>query len=291
MDYLARQQKYKFDCSLDEEIDFEGLLKYIHDNLMVDVKNRLFGTRKEREVARQTIADKAAYYAQAKTKLSTAKARNLAFTAVDILRSFFRNKAERDLLFVAAEVEDTIISEMTEQHNGIMEKIVALEKKVEDSSLLSINKSQRLVDEGNVNIVEKNLSAFFATLSLDHKLKPYYGFAMDGQTQLKSIPLRPDAIELYPPHIEVTATSFKMRGVPLQRVDSSTFYHAYRSQSPIEFDVVAARKYLGDMLDPIQHEAEKLSGVHMVMTPPSERNPFFEQFFEKRVSSFRKTLQ
>lgn len=63
-DYLARQQKYNFNCSLEEEIDFEGLAEYIRSNLMDDVKNRLFGTRKERGIARQAIADKAAYYDQ-----------------------------------------------------------------------------------------------------------------------------------------------------------------------------------------------------------------------------------
>ena len=74
-DYLARQQKYMFDCSLDEEIDFEGLAEYIRYNLMDDVQNRLFGTKKERGIARQAIADKAAYYAQAKTGLSIERAR------------------------------------------------------------------------------------------------------------------------------------------------------------------------------------------------------------------------
>ena len=73
-DYLARQQKYNFNCSLEEEIDFEGLAEYIRSNLMDDVKNRLFGTRKERGIARQAIADKAAYYAQAKTGLSKERA-------------------------------------------------------------------------------------------------------------------------------------------------------------------------------------------------------------------------
>ncbi|MBP3479473.1 MAG: hypothetical protein J6K03_08340 [Oscillospiraceae bacterium] len=130
-------------------------------------------------------------------------------------------------------------------------------------------RKQMLVDEGKLDVVEKNLSAFFAALSSEHDLIPYYGFAMEGQTRLKSIPLRPDAVELYPPHLEVTATAFKMGGTPIQRIDSNTFYRAYRSQSPIEFDVVTAKKYLGDILDPIQNEAEGLSGSHMVMNPPA----------------------
>lgn len=32
-DYLARQQKYNFNCSLEEEINFEGLAEYIRSNL------------------------------------------------------------------------------------------------------------------------------------------------------------------------------------------------------------------------------------------------------------------
>lgn len=268
-DYLARQQKYNFDCSLEEEIDFEGLAKYIRGNLMDDVQKRLFGTKKEREIARQTIADKAAYYAQAKTGLSKERARYLTFATVDILKTFYRSKGERDLLFVAAEVEDTIISEMTDQHKEIGDRIDALNKKFEESSLLSIDRNVMLADAGKLNVIEKNLSVFFAALNSDHDLRPYYGFAMDGQTRLKSIPLRPDSLELYPPHLEVTATSFKLGGLPVQQVDSNTFSRAYRSQSLIEFDVVAAKKYLGDILDPIQHEAEELPGVHMIMKPPS----------------------
>ncbi len=269
MNYLARQQKYNFNCSLEEEIDFEGLAEYIRSNLMDDVKNRLFGTKREREIARQTIADKAAYYAQAKTGLSKERARHLAVAAVDILKNFYRDKTARDLLFVAAEVEDTIISEMAVQHKEIGDKIDALDKKFEGSNLLSVDRNLMLADDGKLDMVEKNLSAFFAALSSNHNLRPYYGFAMDGQTHLKSIPLRPDAVELYPPHFEVTATSFKLGGVPVQRVDSTTFARAYRSQSLIEFDVVAAKKYLGDIPDPIQHEAERLPGTHMIMKPPS----------------------
>ena len=268
-DYLARQQKYNFDCSLEEEIDFEGLAEYIRNDLMDDVKNRLFGTKKERGIARQAISDKAAYYAQAKSGLSKERARHLAVAAVDILRNFYRDKAERDLLLVAAEVEDTITSEMTDQHKELSDKIDAFGKKVEDSSLLSIDRNLTLANDGKLDVVEKNLSGFFSALNSSHDLRPYYGFAMDGQTRLKSIPLRPDAVELYPPHLEVTATSFKLGGVPVQKVDSNTFSRAYRSQSLIEFDVVAAKKYLGDTPDPIQHEAERLPGAHMIMKPPS----------------------
>lgn len=125
-EYLTRQKKYNFDCSLEEEIDFEGLAEYIHNDLMDDVKIRLFGKKRERGVARETIADKAVAYAQAKTKLSRDRAKHLAVTAVDILSGFFRSKIDYSALFVATEIEDTIIAEMSEQHKEQEHKIDAL---------------------------------------------------------------------------------------------------------------------------------------------------------------------
>lgn len=268
-EYLTRQKKYNFDCSLEEEIDFEGLAEYIHNDLIDDVKIRLFGRKQERGIAREAIADKAACYAQAKTKLSKERARHLAVTAVDILRGFFRSKIDYSILFAAAEIEDTIIDEMSEQHKKQDHKIDALAKSVQDNSLLSIDKNVSLANSGKIDAVEKNAAAFFAGLGTAHVLTPYYGFTMDGVSYLKSIPLRPDAVELYPPHFEVTATAFKMGGILLPNVDASTFTRAYRTQSPIEFDVTTAQKYLGNVLDPIQHEAENLTGTHVVLKPPA----------------------
>lgn len=65
-EYLTRQEKYNFDCSLEEEIDFEGLAEYIHNDLIDDVKIRLFGRKQERRIAREAIADKAACYVKLK---------------------------------------------------------------------------------------------------------------------------------------------------------------------------------------------------------------------------------
>lgn len=127
-EYLTRQEKYNFDCSLEEEIDFEGLAEYIHNDLIDDVKIRLFGRKQERRIAREAIADKAACYAQAKTKLSKERAKHLAVTAVDILRGFFRSKIDCSTLFAAAEIEDTVIDEMSEQHKAQDHKIDALAK-------------------------------------------------------------------------------------------------------------------------------------------------------------------
>lgn len=268
-EYLARMEKYNINCPLEEEIDFEGLAGYICGDLMDDVKLRLFGTKKEREVARQTIMDRAAHYAQAKTNLSNERARYLAGTTVDILRRYYRSITERDLLLIEAEIEDAIISEVTEQHQELNKKIDALSDKIQNGSLISTDKALMLANSGRLDEVERAFSAAFAVLNDTHRLKPYYGFSMADSAHMKSVPLLPDAVELYPPRLEFKARSITMGGIPIPNIDSNILTRAYQSQNPIEFDVIEAKKYLGNVLDPIQHEAEELTGRHIVMKPPA----------------------
>ena len=47
VDFIERQTKYNFSCTIEEEIDFEGLCSYIRNNLLEDVKLRLTGNRKQ----------------------------------------------------------------------------------------------------------------------------------------------------------------------------------------------------------------------------------------------------
>lgn len=75
-DYLDRQHKYNFNCTHEEEIDFQELAEYICGDLLEEVKLRLLGNVFERTRARQFIMDNAARYAQAKTSISAVRARN-----------------------------------------------------------------------------------------------------------------------------------------------------------------------------------------------------------------------
>ena len=61
VDFIQRQKKYNLNCSLQEEIDFQGVSEYICNNLIDDVRTRLFGKRKDRGLARQLIMNRAAY--------------------------------------------------------------------------------------------------------------------------------------------------------------------------------------------------------------------------------------
>ena len=267
--YIERQQNYNFNCTVEEEIDFEGLAEYIKGSLIDDVERRLFGTKQERAEARQTIADKAAYYAKSKTKISEQRARSMATDIVDILREFYRSKCGRSLKMMAAEIEDAIIEEITDKSLLFGQKIDELSQKTECENLLSIDTNLKLVDSGQISQVEDNLSKFFKALSTAHKLSPDYSFGLDESQELKSIPRNQEAAEKYPPRIELTATSAKMGQAQITNLDANSLRQSYNHQIPIEFDILNAKKYLGDFLDPIQHEAEALEGSHAVIQPPT----------------------
>lgn len=269
VDYIQRQREYNFDCRREEEIDFEGLAEYIQRDLIEDVKIRLFGNPRERGIARQTISDKAAYYAKARTKLSENRARHLACIAVDILASFYRSKVGRELLLVAAEIEDAVISSITDQCHSLEQQVDKVSQKVDNAVLLSVDRALLLAREGHIDEVEKNFSTAIKSLNAEHVLAPYYGFGMDGQDRLKSVPLLHDAIKNYPPHLNVQAKEIKVGNTYIQRLDAGVFDYSYRHQQPIEFNVADAKKYLGDIPDPIQHEAEDFSKSHIIMKPPA----------------------
>ena len=267
--YIERQQKYNFNCSVEEEIDFEGLAEYIKGSLIDDVERRLFGTKQERAEARQTIADKAAYYAKSKTKISEQRARGMATDIVDILREFYRSKCGRSLKMMAAQIEDTIIEKITDKSLLFEQKIDELSQKTACENLLSIDTNLKLVKSGQFSQVDNNISNFLKALGPFHPLSPDYIFGLDESQKLKSMPQNQDAAAKYPPRIELTATSAKMGQDQITSLDANILRQAYNHQMPIEFDILNAKKYLGYFLDPIQREAEALEGSHAVIQPPT----------------------
>lgn len=83
-----------------------------------------------------------------------------------------------------------------------------------------------------------------------------------------SSPLIAEAIKRYPPRFNITVNSVKIGHQAFDSLDSQSFSYAYQHQLPITFDVISAEKFLGDELDPIQIEAEKIVGSQGVIKPP-----------------------
>lgn len=267
-EYLARQNKINKVCTREEEIDFEGLAKYILEDLIEDVKIRLFGGIAERARARDTILKKAISYAQSNTNLSNKRVQKIVKESVAILQGYYRSKVNRELLFVAAQIEDTISMRIDAAEQEISTRIDQVDSKVGAANLLSLDTNVALARAGNLAQVENDFSSALKAISSTHKLFPYYGYRMEGQDSLVSIPLTADAATMYPPRFNVTASSVRLGDTVINRIDDDVLSKSYRHQLPISMDVVTAKKYLGDVLDPSQKEAEEMTGAHVVMTPP-----------------------
>lgn len=266
--FLERQARINEVCSRDEEIDFEGLANYIQDSMIEDVKDRLFGDKETRARARTAIRGKAVEYSRASTRLSAQRAIQIAETSIDILKAFYRGRTNRDLRFITAEIEDTVSAVTDEQTETLLNRIDQAERNIGESNLLSLDSNFTLAKTGKLSVVEDNLSSFMKGISAAHTLFPHYGFALENSDKLISIPLSSEAVKLYPPRFDITVSSVRLGDTFVDQIDSDVLSRSYRHQIPIEIDIDTVEKYLGNILDPSQHEAEELAGSHVVVTPP-----------------------
>ena len=107
-----------------------------------DVDVCLFGEKRERKRAQDVIIKKAISYAQANTLLSNERTVNMVESAFMIIRDFFRLQINKELLFTASQIEDTIISEIEKHGVKQKEEMEGLLKKFEET-ILTLNYSCR----------------------------------------------------------------------------------------------------------------------------------------------------
>lgn len=277
--YIEQQLKINDYSGREEELDFEGLVNYIREDLIEDVQRRIFGTCQERRIARETIIGKAVAYSQAKTTLSRQRAIRLTEAALDCIKDFYRKKANKDILLAAAQIEDTIITVFTEQMNANVESLkqeqeekfeqvsnqISLE--IQKNSVMSLEKNMQYMRDGKYGQVESSLSDWLTAMGCIHTLFPDYRFDIESVThRFYSKPVTQSAVVKYPPKIRCTGT-ISMGGKPITRLNYGLIDYANRHQLPITLNVVTAKKFLGNELDPIQHEAEELVGESITIQP------------------------
>ena len=107
-----------------------------------------------------------------------------------------------------------------------------------------------------------------------HPLKPYYGYGLVKGNVLRSVPLLPQSVELYPPRFDISAAKVKLGNKIIKKIDGDIFKKAYYHQIPIHFDIIAAKKYLGTIEDPIQEEANEMIGAHAIVKSPEFPSAF-----------------
>ncbi len=274
--FIDRKLDENYNCSLEEEIDFGGLVEYISGSFLDDMEKRLFGNLRERRSAHKNIVSKAVAYAQANKALSRKRATKLISDAMCILHNFYRVRANKELLLVAAEIEDTILTEISEEHSRQTSVILERLDKLETSNLsaknvVSVEKGLELVANGQISTIEEKMTQFTNAMSSGHALFPHYGYQMktvNGKIQYQSVPLSKEAVKEYPPTIKCLGT-VRMGDEILKELTPNTINYANRHQLPIIIDVKKAEKYLGKIPDPVQHDVEPIVGKTMIIPPKS----------------------
>lgn len=278
-DFIERKDAYNLNCTREEEIDFGGLVEYLSENFLDDVKLRLFGTRDERAAARNNIRSKAQSYAQEHSLASQERAIKLTETSVDILRDFYKRKIHRDLKFIAAEIEDDIeeaIQDSNKRQTGEIKSIVQdvattteqnIVARIQKDNPMSLGNNMQLMREGKIETVQNHVCDFFNAIGTTHKLYPDYCYVSKGpKHQFYSKPMSQEAIQKYPPKIRGTAT-MEIAGKNITRFDANTVDFAHRHQFPMNLKILTATKFLGNIEDPIQYEAINLVGKTICIPP------------------------
>lgn len=177
-------------------------------------------------------------------------------TAVDILYNFYNSAQNKDLRLMAAQIENTVIDQADEIKEIIKEGIST-----------SIDKNVSLMKKGEISEVEDKVKTMLNTLGCTHNLYPDYQLVYDSEKNIfYSKPLSKEALEKYPPRISCTGT-VEMNGKNIDTIDVETINYANRHQYPLKLNVVTAKKMLGDIVDPVQHEAEELMGTSIIIPP------------------------
>lgn len=176
-DYILSKKK-DFDlCSIDEEFDFEGLLDYVSNNLIEDMKIRVFSkSRKEREKARNTIINKGLQFSQANTKESKAKVTKLVANCIDIIRDFYKKQLTIKEYFLCSEIVDDVVENLTDKIDKSRELVLSSQKELSE---YSSDNFVQLVNNNQLNLAEAKINNLFNIISTQHKLYPEYGYSLN----------------------------------------------------------------------------------------------------------------
>lgn len=270
--FIEEQRKINERSLRDEEIDFEGLANYLRRDLFDEVDKYLTANWRTRESIKASIIRKAVSYAQANTTISNKRAVEFTETAIGLIYYYKRSKLSDDLKLITAEMQECVVDTVeaaVENQTRELKKFGAetrdeLKKAIVQNNLLSIDRNVELLQLGQIEQVEMNIQSAIKAMSSTHRLFPDYGYGYNGKIYSK--PFTKEALEKYPPKISCTGTA-QIDGRYIERLDCNTIGYANRHQLPIVLNIVTAKKFLGNIVDPVQNEAEKLVGETITISP------------------------
>lgn len=270
--FVEEQRKINERSLRDEEIDFEGLANYLRRDLFDEVDKYLTANWRTREPIKASIIRKAVAYAQANTPISRKRAVEFTETAIGLIYYYKRSKLSDDLKLITAEMQECVVdtvetavgNQTRELKKFGAETRDELKNAIVQNNLLSIDRNVELLQLGQIEQVVMNIQSALKAMSSTHRLFPDYGYGYNGKIYSK--PFTKDALVKYPPKISCTGTA-QIDGRYIERLDCNTIGYANRHQLPIVLNIVTAKKFLGNIVDPVQYEAEKLVGETITISP------------------------
>jgi len=263
-DYIEREYAKNVDVSKEEEIDAEGLFEYLKCNYIDDVRALVIECDKnKRGELRTELLEKAVYYSKANTSLSEQRVKRIVTDGINLLKDFYRGNNNYELRFLVTEAEECLSNEI---ENGVKD----IERKIEDSNFMLPQNVAKCIMRGDLNKATMIMSQSASVINDAHCLNPYYGFSLtsiNGEKELQSIPLLPEATLQYPPRLEIVPSEIEMDNKQVDQIDIRILRYSYNHQTPIKINVKEAVKYLGDIRDPCQCEAQKITGRSFEIKP------------------------
>ena len=182
-EYVERQRKYNLLCSLAEEIDFQGLIEYISDNLLDVVNVRLFDPNKKKRVqARDEAISAAIAYSEASTEQAKYRISTCISICLDIIRNFYKTGISIKDYILASEIVDAVADSLKEETETVTTAIDGSEKtlsaQLDDvkkeiisritsgGALFSVDRMDQLSEAGDYDAIEGAFNKVLGRISV-----------------------------------------------------------------------------------------------------------------------------
>lgn len=263
--YIENHSKIIEADFLDTEIDYQGLVVYIKNNLINEVSMRIYSLKsKERGKARDEIVKQAISFINAKEIETKIRISKFVYECLDVYRDFFIKNLPNEIYIISSEVVDAVSSQINDAENRITNE-------VRNTRIYSLDTISKEAGAGEYDTIAKKLSDQLSVASTHYPLSPYYKFDyQDGE--LISKPALPEAQKKYPEQYRIRGTVHVKNHAFANQHEIEDY--AYRHQAPIEIEVESINKYLGEMKDPIQPDIKKIKD-RKIYAHPREFPPAF----------------
>jgi len=162
--YIERQSMINEISSLAEEIDFEGLTRYMSSDLLQDVQTFLFWSGLDREKVKKTIFSKACSYAKADSAVQRERVEKLVNGILEILHGFYREQLNTRELFMIAEMAGTMKSGLQAQTeeilNGVDDIVNTTYHKIQETADLMRENREKISPKAANNAMFQRLHEF-----------------------------------------------------------------------------------------------------------------------------------